>query len=87
MNNEDPDFIFGCGQSCVFRFPKIGGIGMNRGCDCIPSGLTPSERVELHKKIRDLVSYASGLRLEHKQNQKKIPVAEKRDPYEMILGC
>jgi hypothetical protein len=27
------------------------------------------------------------LRMEHKENQKKVLVPEKRDPYEMILGC
>jgi radical SAM superfamily enzyme YgiQ (UPF0313 family) len=41
----------------------------------------------IHNKIRDLVNYAAALRMEHKENQKKVLVPEKRDPYEMILGC
>ena len=86
MNNEDPDFIFGCGHSCVFRFPKIGGVATNGGCKCVTHNMTPTEAAQLRKKIRDLVNYASILRVEHKENQRRL-IIEKPDPNEIILGC
>ena len=88
MSKEEPDFVYGCGHSCVFRFPKIGGVATNGGCRCITHNMTPTEVVELRKKIRDLVNYAAVLRLEHKQRQNvSQPQNQKRDPNEMILGC
>jgi hypothetical protein len=81
MSKEEPDFIYGCGHSCVFRFPKIGGVATNGGCRCINHNMTPTEVVELRKKIRDLVNYAAVLRLEHKQRQNvSQPQNQKRDP-------
>lgn len=86
-NNEDPDFIYGCGHSCVFRFPKVGGMATNGGCKCVPHSMTPDEAVKLRKKIRDLVNYAAVLRLEHKQNQKSLSSPYNHDPFEIVLGC
>jgi len=86
MNNEDPDFIYGCGHSCVFRFPKVGGVATNGSCHCVPRSMSPMERVELRKKIRDLVNYASVLRMEHKQRQ-ELYASPPPDPIEVILGC
>ena len=87
MNNEDPDFIFGCGHSCVFRFPKIGGVATNGGCKCVTHNMTPTEAAQLRKKIRDLVNYAAILRMEHKERQKNVLPVSPRDPNEIILGC
>ena len=86
-NNEDPDFIYGCGHSCVFRFPKVGGMATNGGCKCVTHSMTPNEAAKLRKKIRDLVNYAAVLRLEHKQNQKSLPSPYSHDPFEIVLGC
>lgn len=86
-NNEDPDFIYGCGHSCVFRFPKVGGMATNGGCKCVTHSMTPNEAAKLRKKIRDLVNYAADLRLEHKQNQKSLPSPYSHDPFEIVLGC
>ena len=86
MNKEEPDFIYGCGHSCVFRFPKVGGVATNGSCHCVPANMSPMERVGLRKKIRDLVNYAAILRLEHKQRQ-KIYESSPPDPNEIILGC
>ena len=86
MNNEDPDFIYGCGHSCVFRFPKVGGVATNGGCKCVTNNMTPNEVVKLRKKIRDLVNYAAALRAEHKERQEALR-PKKRDPNEIVLGC
>lgn len=86
MNNEEPDFIYGCGNNCVFRFPKVIGIATNIPCDCVRQNMTQLEAVELRKKIRDLVSYAAVLRSEHKQRQETLR-PQKYDPNEIILGC
>ena len=86
MNNEDPDFIYGCGHSCVFRFPKVGGVATNGGCKCVTHNMTPNEVVKLRKKIRDLVNYAAALRAEHKERQEALR-PKKRDPNEIVLGC
>lgn len=85
-NNEDPDFIYGCGHSCVFRFPKVGGMATNGGCKCVTHKMTPKEAAELRKKIRDLVNYAAMLRAEHKERQKMHPPYN-HDPFEIVLGC
>lgn len=87
MNNEEPDFIFGCGHSCVFRFPKVGGVATNGPCHCIERNMTQAERMELQKKIRDLVNYAAVLRTEHKARQESLQSQLKGNPNTLILGC
>lgn len=68
---EDPNLIYGCGHSCDFRFPKVGGMATNGMCRCVPRvDPTPQEYVELRKKIRDLVNYAAALRLENQELRK-----------------
>lgn len=85
-NNEEPDFIYGCGHSCVFRLPNVGGVATNGGCHCIPRDISPTEHVELQKKIRDLVNYCAVLRLEHKERQ-KFYASKPSSPNNIILGC
>jgi len=85
-NNEDPDIIYGCGHSCVFRLPKVGGVATNGGCHCLPRSMPPTERVELRKKIRDLVNYCAVLRLEHKARQ-KLYASQPPNPNDIVLGC
>lgn len=84
--NDDPDFIYGCGHSCVFRFPKVGGVATNGGCECVQHNMRRQEAAQLRKKIRDLVNYAAILRMEHKKRQESLR-PEKRDLDEIILGC
>ena len=86
MNNDDPDLIYGCGHSCVFRFPKVGGVATNGDCKCATHKMSPIEAAKLRKKIRDLVNYAAVLREEHKENQRRL-IIEKPDPNEIIHGC
>jgi len=62
MPSEEPNFIFGCGNSCIFCFPSVGGIAINGGCRCVDKDMSQEEIVALRKKIRDLVNYASILR-------------------------
>ena len=62
MPAEDPDFIFGCGHSCIFKFPGVGSTATNEECHCIERNMSQEEILALRKKIRDLVNYASVLR-------------------------
>jgi len=73
MNKEDPDFIYGCGHSCVFRFPKIGGVATNGGCKCVTHSMTLTEAAQLRKKIRDLVNYAAAVLVNCQQGDDAVP--------------
>ena len=85
-NDEATRLLSGCGHSCVFRFPKIGGQATNGPCRCVGHNMTPTETVELRKKIRDLVNYAAALRSAVADKQKQLQ-DQPRDPNEIILGC
>ena len=62
MPAEDPELIFGCGHSCIFRFHGVGSAVTDGGCHCIDKNMSQEQILALRKKIRELVNYASVLR-------------------------